>query len=1113
MLRKAFNIRTGEGLPTLLLLGYGFCIGILVAFFFSFANATFLTAYDAAMLPWAYIATGIVGYLATTVLHRLERRLRFSVLLTGTLLFLLLLIGGFRLGFLATDHPALSFLIFIWIDPVLTLVDLGFWGLAGRLFDLQQGKRLFGLIGSGEVVSEIVGFFLVPLLLPHLGDTSDLLVLAALGLAGCYLVLRIILSRFHDRLQDPQETALADEDEGEAGGEAEEEERGSTREMGPRFGLAGASSRLRSLLGGRYVLLLSASTVTLMFVIYFLDFGFLSVTAERFPDEIALASFLGLFWGVAEAVELGFKSLLSSRLIAQFGLFFGLAALPGAVLLCMLFASGSGTFAGTGFSVFFVVIGLAKLVSFVLQRSLFEPSFRVLFQPLPATRRFAVQAQVEGMVKQIALGLAGVALLVITVIPALGLVSVVNLLFFLVLGWLAILMLTYRDYRRKLVEALSRERPRKDREPAAERSKIERIRQDLAREGRLIEDRRGIQDLRTLSLNLLSEVDPLSAVELLEDLLQAEDPAARMEAVDRLGRLRSLVHRDEIEKLLSQDPDPRVRMVAKRALTQLDSLIREDDTEHIRRRAGSSDPQERLAAAALLAEGGDHLEHNRNEILPELFWDTDLAVRRRALAAAGRIRRPDLWPRVIEELSDGQVSQAAAAGLCGLGEAVLPALEYHLRRIDGRPAAQARILDIYARIGRPAGPLLFDKIRYPSRRLALRALRALNRLEYTAGPTEMPLVKQTLETTIDRLAWTSAALVDIGDVDAVAPVTEALRSDFGQDIESTLLLLGLIADRKGIDLLQEHLEADSGAARAYVLEIADLVVPSDVKEAVIPILEQLPPEETLERLSRQFPQGLLGRWSRLREILCLGSAQIDVWTRACAVEAMVRLPDATACEELVANLFHPDPVIREVVARALHHLDPEDFPRHLARLPSADARALGRLLEPDLDGHTPLLAFDKATRLRASPLFLGLPTIDLVSLAREAGEKRLAPNETLFRQGEPGRKLFLLLSGQAVVEVDGRGVHHPKEGEILGSTALSGAWQRSATLRAESAMHVLELHRRSVIRLLADHPRLIPALARRLIRDRRTFTAFGSGFSGEIQVPEWMKHPELGDAS
>lgn len=1100
MLRKAFNIRTGEGLPILLLLGYGLCIGILVAFFFSFANATFLTAYDATMLPWAYIATGIVGYLATTGLHRLERRVRFPVLLTGTLLFLLVLVGGFRLGFLATDHPALSFLIFIWIDPVLTLVDLGFWGLAGRLFDLQQSKRLFGLIGSGEVVSEIVGFFLVPLLLPHLDDASDLLVLAAMGLVGCYLVLRIILHRFRDRLQEPE-----DEKRHETG----------APEAPAGYGLAQAPGRLRRLrsrVGGRYVLLLSASTATLMFAVYFLDFGFLSVTADRFPNEIALASFLGLFWGVAEAVELAFKSLLSSRLITQFGLFFGLAALPGAVLVCMVFASGSGTFAGTGFSVFFVVIGLAKLVSFVLQRSLYEPSFRVLFQPLPANRRFAVQAQVEGVVKQVALGLAGVALLAITVVPALGLVSVVNLLFFLVLGWLGILMLTYRDYRRKLVEALSRERPRTER-PTTEPHKTERIREDLARESRLVSDRRGSEDLRALALNLLSEVDPLSTVELLESLIREEDPSARMEAVDRLGRLRSLAHRSEIEELATQDPDPRVQMVAQRALAQLDTLAREDDSEQIRRRAGSQDSQERLAAAALLAEGGDHLEGHRNEILPDLFWDPDLAVRRRALAAAGRIRRPDLWPRLIEELGDGQVSQAAAAGLHELGDEVLPALEYHLRRIDGQPEAQSRILDIYARIGRPAGPFLFDKIRYPSRRLALRALRALNRLEYKAGPTEVPLVKQTLETTVDRLAWTSAALVDIGDEDDVAPVTEALRADLAQDVESTLLLLRLIADRKGVDLLQEHFEADSGAARAYVLEIADLVVPSDVKEAVVPILERLSPEETLERLSRQFPQRLRGQRSRLREILCLGSAQIDVWTRACAVEAMIRLPDATPCDELVANLFHPDPVIREVVARALHHLDPEGFPRHLERLPIADARALDRLLQPDLDGHRPLLAFDKAIRLRASPLFVGLPTIDLIRLAREAGEKRLAPNEILFRQEEPGRKLFVLLSGQALVEVDGRAVHRPKEGEILGSTALSGAWQRAATVRAETAIHVLELHRRSIIRLLADHPRLIPALARRLIRDRRTFSAFGSGFSGEIQVPDWMKPPDLGSPS
>lgn len=1079
MLRKAFNIRPGEGVPTLLLLSYSLCIGILVAFFFSFANATFLTAYDAAMLPWAYIATGVVGYMATSVLHRLGKRLRFSVLLTGNLLFLLVLLAGFRLGFLATDHPVLSFLIFIWIDPVLTLVDLGFWGLAGRLFDLQQSKRLFGLISSGEVASEIVGFLLVPLLLPYLTDTSDLLVLAALGLAGCSGVLWIILRRFRDRLQDPP---------------AEEAEPGQDLAATPRG--------LRALLGSRYILLLSASTVALMFAVYFVDFEFLSVTSERFPNEVALAGFLGVFWGITEAVELGFKALLSSRLITQFGLFFGLVALPGAILLCMLVAVGSGTFAGSGFSVFFVVIGLAKLVSFVLQRSLYEPSFRVLFQPLPATRRFAVQAGVEGVVKQAALGLAGVGLLAITLSPALGLLSVVQILLFLVLGWVAILMLTYREYRSKLVEALSRERPRE----APERSRSTTIQEDLTREGRISGDPKASRELQSLALKLLLEADLPLAMEVLEGLLHSKDPAARMEAVNRLEGQYSLAHRREIEELSSRDPDPRVRKVAERALARLDALAREDGEERIRRRAGSPDAQERLAVAALLADGGAHLEPGRREILPELFWDPDPAVRRRVLAAADRSRRPDLWPWLIEELSDGEVARSAVAGLCGLGEEVLLLLDNHFRRLDGQPEVQSRILDVYARVGRPAVPFLFNKIRYPSRRLALRALHVLNALEYRAGPEEVALVKQTLEATVDRLAWTCAAVVDMGDTEAVAPVTEALRQNLGEDVETLLLLLGLIADRQGIAVLQENLAAASEAARPYVLEIADLVVPPDAKGAVLPVLEQLPPDETLDRLSRLYPHRRKGLWPRLREILCVGSAQIDLWTRACAVEAMVRLPDATSCDELVANLFHPDPVIREVVARALRQLDPEGLAQHLERMPYAEGRALRHLLRPDPDGHTPLLDFDKVVLLRRSPLFVGVPTVALVRLAREASEKRFEPESVLFRQAEPGRTLFLLVSGRVEVEVDGRRAHRPRVGEILGSTALSGGWTRTATLRAESPVQVLELHRRAVIRLLCDHPRVIVSLARRLIRDRKTFSAFGSGFSGEFIVPEWMQY-------
>ena len=410
----------------------GLILGLLVAFFYSVASALFLADFDMRRLPEAYIYAGALGFVVVQGFSRLERRWPLGRLLVVNLVFLILLVAAFRWGIVATDARWLSFALFLWIDPVLTLAQLGFWGLAGRLFDLQQSKRLFGLVGSGEVVAEILGFLLVPVLIRVVRSPSDLLVLAVVGLGGSLVVLSVLLRRFGGTLERrPAEGAPEETPE-----EPQPQDRATLR--------------------GRYTGLLAASAAVLVVVVYFLDFGFLSVVDRQLEgDAVQLASFLGVFWGVTELAELLFKLAASGRLLRTFGMLFGLLAYPLAVLGTMALAVAAASLLGTESLPFFVLVVLAKLVGFVLQRSLFEPSSRVLFQPLPEELRFAAQARIEGGVKQAALVAAGLLLLLVARAPSLGLAQVVQILLFLLLGWSALLVLIHREYRAKLMQALA----------------------------------------------------------------------------------------------------------------------------------------------------------------------------------------------------------------------------------------------------------------------------------------------------------------------------------------------------------------------------------------------------------------------------------------------------------------------------------------------------------------------------------------------------------------------------------------------------------------------------------------------------------------------------------
>ena len=79
---------------------------------------------------------------------------------------------------------------------------------------------------------------------------------------------------------------------------------------------------------------------------------------------------------------------------------------------------------------------------------------------------------------------------------------------------------------------------------------------------------------------------------------------------------------------------------------------------------------------------------------------------------------------------------------------------------------------------------------------------------------------------------------------------------------------------------------------------------------------------------------------------------------------------------------------------------------------------------------------------------------ELMAGGAKLGRKRLKEGETLTKQGEPGRDMYLLLDGILVVEVDGEPVAELGPGTIAGERSVLEGGTRTATLRARSACNV-----------------------------------------------------------
>lgn len=128
---------------------------------------------------------------------------RVRLLTTMQLIFI-----GCLLAFYALAHvrAPIGLAFYLWLGIFNILVTSNFWSFANDLYDEEQGKRLFAIIGVGASVGAIIGAF-VPQLLHRVVGMYALMLIAAGGLAVSIALYRIADRR--ERMRDRRAHSIA----------------------------------------------------------------------------------------------------------------------------------------------------------------------------------------------------------------------------------------------------------------------------------------------------------------------------------------------------------------------------------------------------------------------------------------------------------------------------------------------------------------------------------------------------------------------------------------------------------------------------------------------------------------------------------------------------------------------------------------------------------------------------------------------------------------------------------------------------------------------------------------------------------------------------------------
>ena len=166
------GVRPGEGRLAGTFMLYSFLLGLSASTIDVTSYALFLSSFGANSLPWVYIGVGVTLTAGSFIYAWLIERLSFERFLIGVSAFNVLTLTALWLALRITGYRWLHMALPVWFEVIVFLDVMVYWEYCDRLFDIRQGKRLFGTIRSFQFLAGIIGGLLAAMLAGLLGTEN-----------------------------------------------------------------------------------------------------------------------------------------------------------------------------------------------------------------------------------------------------------------------------------------------------------------------------------------------------------------------------------------------------------------------------------------------------------------------------------------------------------------------------------------------------------------------------------------------------------------------------------------------------------------------------------------------------------------------------------------------------------------------------------------------------------------------------------------------------------------------------------------------------------------------------------------------------------------------------
>jgi hypothetical protein len=281
------------------------------------------------------------------------------------------------------------------------------------------------------------------------------------------------------------------------------------------------------------------------------------------------------------------------------------------------------------------------------------------------------------------------------------------------------------------------------------------------------------------------------------------------------------------------------------------------------------------------------------------------------------------------------------------------------------------------------------------------------------------------------------------------------------------MLLAMLYDTRSIQLVKENIDSGTADSITYAIELLDVFLADQLKQRVIPVLDDLSDTERVNRLDNFFPRVKLDSKLVLKFIINRDFTQSNRWTKACVIFqiGMQRIEDFKL--DLIAQLFNPDAFIKEVSAWALYQMKPDDYHKNIRRLGDYQRREMD-----DLIIHSKKMTrFEKVLFFQKITVFENIPGITLSYLADISEEIRMKDQETLILDEKSNACFYVVVAGHIHFYQRGELAAQFTQGQFVGEMLAIPNFVNTNILIAQSDVVILKLNKDQFYELLSDNVR------------------------------------------